>query len=625
LRYRIRKSVGSNVKHILNNRYEIKGIINSGAFSMVYHAYDQWLKGDVAIKELSPLTRISSQEALVKRFKREARITRRLRHPYIIEIYDLFWAQDTLYIVMPYLPDSLDKRLKHTACLDLSESVHLMTQICEGLAYAHTAFRDKQGVYPIVHCDIKPGNILFDEFDQVKIADFGIAHIPPLPGIVDQVSVTSFNAGTIAYMPPEQLDGERTNPRIDIYALGALFYRMVAGCYYLDFEEVTTEHALQDNQRRIRYEAPARAPLETAHVPRPLIDIIFKALAKDPQARYPHAGAMLDALHTYTRDAEAAAPPLIPAPDVEKPAEAFSPPAIVQPADIKKARPPSHRPYLAIAVIALLVLGFGAVVTGILKSTPQTPVPSAPLPSQTSPSAPAPSPPLENVIPLTATTPAHTAVSPSQTPAPSPVSLTPTDLNVPPPACTVNPPPGWQRYSVKAGDDLTQLALSCRVSMQDLANINCIRDEDRILAGQSLYLPGGCALFHTATPSAPPTPTTTPIISPTRPSSPTPSPVTPQVITPTQTALPTHTPVTTPTLTATPPVTPTDTLIEPTPMPKAIPEDSPTPTLPPTQPPSATPTLAPTIAPTTPATDTQAGHRSGDLPQRSALCSPKVS
>ncbi len=617
------------MKHILNNRYEIKGLINSGAFSMVYHAYDQWLKGDVAIKELSPLTRISSQEALVKRFKREARITRRLRHPHIIEIYDLFWAQDTLYIVMPYLPDSLDKRLKHTACLDLSESMHLMTQICEGLAYAHTAFRDKQGVYPIVHCDIKPGNILFDEFDQVKIADFGIAHIPPLPGIVDQVSVTSFNAGTIAYMPPEQLDGERTDPRIDVYALGALFYRMMTGCYYLDFEEVTTEHALQNNQRRIRYEAPSRAPLETAHVPPPLIDIIFKALAKAPQARYPHAGAILDALHTYTRDAEAAAPPPIPAHDVEKPAEIFSQPAVVEPTETEKARPGSRRPYLAIVVIALLVLGFGAVVTGILKSTPQTPVPSAPLPSQTSPSAPASSPTLENVIPLTATTPAQATVSPSQTP-PSPLaSLTPTDLNVPPPVCTVNPPPGWQRYSVKAGDDLTQLALSCRVSIQDLANVNCIRDEDRILAGQSLYLPGGCGLFHTATPPAPPTRKATPVISPTRLSSPTPSPVTPQVITPTQTALPslTPTPVYTPTLTATPAVTPTDTLIEPRPTSSATPEDSPTPTFRPTQPPSAThtPTLAPTIAPTTPVTDTQAGYRSGDLTQRSTLCSPKVS
>ncbi len=612
----------SNVKNILNNRYEIRGIINSGAFSVVYHAYDQWLKGDVAIKELSPLTRISSQEALVKRFKREARITRRLRHPYIIEIYDLFWAQDTLYIVMPYLPDSLDKRLKHTPCLNLSESVHIVTQICQGLAYAHTAFRDKQGVYPIVHCDIKPGNILFDEFDQVKIADFGIAHIPPLPGIVDQISITAFNAGTIAYMPPEQLDGERTDPRIDVYAIGALLYRMVTGDYYLDFEEVTTEHALQNNQRRIRYEAPSRVPLEAARVPEPLSDIIIKALAKDPQDRYIHAGAILDALK-YAGQSPAL-PSMPSAHDGETPSEELPQPPTPVSAAIQNARPLPGEPestfkstssrllYFAIAAVALLIVAFGAMITGVLKPGGQTPIPSR----KDTPTILATSVPYgQRDIPTTViTATAKPVASPTQ--GPTPLQGAPTGPLTPTPICTINPPPGWRSYIVRAGDDLTQLALSCRVSIQEIAHINCIRDTDHILAGQTLYLPHRCSVFYTATSTALPTPTATPTVSPTLPSSPTAVPVTPQILTPTQTALPSPTPAYTPTSTATPAVMPTDTIINPTATstPSATPEHTPTieatPTLAPTQPPPATltPTPAPTLAPTTPITDTQTAN-----------------
>jgi hypothetical protein len=257
-------------------------------------AHDLKLVSKVAIKEFDPeaAVRFVDVDKMRTRFVQEAHITRQLSHPHIIAIYDFFKENNTCYIVMPYLPDTLEDRVE---CLTISQAIQVMEQICEGLAYAHEFHPDKNSPNVVVHCDIKTNNILFDH-NQVKIADFGIAHVPQGKDTPDVTGMIPFNAGTVFYMPPEQLDGKgRDDPRIDVYALGALFYQMLArGRYYLDFDESGTDQAYYKNYLRIREDPPLLERLSGA--PAPFISILRRALSKDPRDRYANAAEMLEAI-----------------------------------------------------------------------------------------------------------------------------------------------------------------------------------------------------------------------------------------------------------------------------------------------------------------------------------------
>lgn len=279
---------------LLNNRFEIKRQVGHGGFSIVYLAYDRRLRDHVALKVFDPesVARFGDAQTMRKRFVQEARVARKLLHPHIIPIYDLDPSEELSFIVMPYLPDTLDDRLEQ---LTIQQAALIMRQILEGVACAHS-----QGV---VHCDLKPNNILFDKEGQVKITDFGIAHVPHEADTTDHPVTSGFHVGTALYMSPEQLDGKRDDPRIDVYALGALFYQMLTGGqYYLDFDSSGTIQAQVSNIWHISTKEPKRDPVRQA--PPPLVDIIFKALSKKPEDRYANAGEMLHALKNATSSAK---------------------------------------------------------------------------------------------------------------------------------------------------------------------------------------------------------------------------------------------------------------------------------------------------------------------------------
>ncbi len=556
------------------HRYTIESVIGQGGFSVVYRAYDQRLKDTVAIKEFDPLS--SHDEVQIKR---EARVTRKLRHPNIIEVYDLLWVNDIRYMIMPYLSDALDKRLKRDKALPLPEALRVMRQVCAGLNYAHTAFQEKSGIaHPIVHCDIKPANILFDDLNQVKITDFGVAHVPLIPGMVNLQADSSVYGGTIFYMAPEQLQGQQADPRIDVYAAGVLFYRILTGRFYLDF--LKRRGATSENLTCICYNPPLREPLDKVGVPDYFTQVIFKALSKDPEDRYAHAGEMLTALEKKVMSEQDRMSPepgggVIHEPTSETPLSDEA----------------SHKPKLGLLLFLVLVLLFSLGVLGrflvwpwmaealstatpVFMPTQTVPQPDIVVPTATftvGPDAtlwPTPSPAQVTSVPLTVTTPIATTVVPTPLPTLEPAS------------CVPNPPSTWGVYTIEAGDTLAALAQRHQTTVEAIMAYNCLGDT-AIRYGQELYLP---VLPETPPPTPTvdltPSPTLTPIVTKT-------STVTPTI---TATSVPTGTPTLMPTATSVFTVTPRF-------APTATPMVTPTLTLPP--PPTFTPSPTPTSVPIT--------------------------
>lgn len=270
---------------ILNNKYRIEGVIETGGFGCVYRAYDELTEENVAIKELIP--GLAADREAVQRFIQEARATLRLTHPHIARTHDIFQEGNTYYLPMEYLPGSLTNRLQD-APLPVEEVLQIASELCEALDYAH-----QQGV---VHCDIKPANVLFDARGRVRLADFGIAHIS------DRLMSRGFNTGsdvamgTLHYMAPEQLDGVRDDPRVDIYAMGAVLYEMLTGQTYLEFDTRRVPTAQAHNIHLIQHEPPKSLRKVNPNVPRWLTRVVERTLRKTPEKRYPTAQKLQEAL-----------------------------------------------------------------------------------------------------------------------------------------------------------------------------------------------------------------------------------------------------------------------------------------------------------------------------------------
>ncbi len=588
---------------VLQKRYEIRGIVaDEGTFSIVYRAYDQWLRSEVAIKEFSPLAYGDlSEKELLQRFKAEARITRRLEHPYIIEIYDLFWANETLYLVMPYLPDTLKRRLGDGP-LPYEEAVRVITQICEGMAYAHTAFVGEGSGGAVVHCDLKPANILFDHLGDVKITDFGVAHIPPIPGLGGVRMASMYGVGTLAYMAPEQFEHRCDDPRVDVYALGALSFHILSGELYLNFEMEFTTEAQRRNRQMICESPPRLHVLRARGVPADVVAVVAKALAKEPQERYAHAGEMLEALRGAIARTEARAVPAVRAGEKGEGAVApvLPPPqAMVLPggegtASVQEIVFPVEtvlpakgergmgrvgaswlRRNFVYVLLSAVAVTFSLVSVALFKFAPLPALPPATrtVSSERSTRVFFTLPPATVFTRVPLITPSATATRLSSAEA----TATGRPVLVVPPCTDRAPPPGWGPYAVQRGDTLSTLAALRGTTVRAIMEVNCL-ESAVILVGWRLYLP----LLPTATAVVLPSPTLTLTVTVTA----TPTAMATPTLRPTVTLTPTPAATVTPTVTAT--LTPT-----------AVPTLTVTPTPLPTLPlPTLTPTLVITTAPT---------------------------
>jgi serine/threonine protein kinase len=254
-------------------RYEIVAELGRGAMGVVYKARDPQIDRLVALKTVSLLGQEPDQvEEFRQRFKREAQAAGRLHHPGIVSIFDVGEDPEThdSFIVLEYVAgESLNRVLSREKKLPLPRALQLAEEIAEALDYAHA-----QGV---VHRDIKPANILLTEDGHAKIADFGIAKLN-----LAHLTVPGRVLGTPAYMAPEQLIGEGSDNRSDIFSLGVIFYAMVTGHSPFHGDSATT----------VCYKVVNRDPVPATafnlELPPSLDHVISRAMAKDPADRYQH-------------------------------------------------------------------------------------------------------------------------------------------------------------------------------------------------------------------------------------------------------------------------------------------------------------------------------------------------
>ena len=252
-------------------RYEIVGEIGRGAMGVVYKARDPQIDRLVAIKTVSLWGQEPEEETEFRlRFMNEAQAAGRLHHSGIVSIFDLGESPENHdpYIVLEYVSgESLSRILSREKKLPLATALKLAEEIAEALDYAHG-----QGV---VHRDIKPANILVTEGGHAKIADFGIAKLNlahfTIPGKI---------LGTPAYMAPEQLSGEGSDGRSDLFSLGVILYAMVTGHSAFQGSSATTVCFKVANRE------PVAASAFDLTLPPQLDAVIARAIAKNPEERY---------------------------------------------------------------------------------------------------------------------------------------------------------------------------------------------------------------------------------------------------------------------------------------------------------------------------------------------------
>ncbi len=285
---------------VLNGRYQLIERVGSGGMAVVYKAQDRALGRIVAIKMLQES--LTSDEGFLRRFQREAHAAANLTHPNIVTVHDIGQDGHRYYIVMEYVDGRTLKQLirqyaENGRFMPVNRVLDLTVQICNGVGYAHRA--------NLVHCDVKPQNILVTRDEQVKVADFGIARAMSQ---ATQQLTTDQVWGTPQYFSPEQAAGEMPTPASDVYAIGILMFEMLTG--RLPFQaESHTALALKHIQ-----EPPPPVTIYNPSVPKQLEQIINKLLAKEPAGRYRTAGQLGRILSTYKDRGQAETGTVYPAP-----------------------------------------------------------------------------------------------------------------------------------------------------------------------------------------------------------------------------------------------------------------------------------------------------------------------
>ncbi len=276
----------------VGTQYLVDAEIGRGGMAVVYRATDLRLNRRVAIKVLPP--ELAFNADVRERFLREAQTAAQLSHPGIVPIYTVDEREGIVYFVMALVDgESLAERLEREPRLPVSDARRVLAAVADALAYAHT-----QGV---VHRDVKPDNIMLDRATgRPMVTDFGIARAAQGD---TRLTVTGVAIGTPAYMSPEQALGERElDGRSDIYSLGVIGYRLLAG--ETPFKASNTPAMLVKHVS----ETPRPLTMLRPDTPAALAHAIARALAKKPEERWPDAAAFRDAI-LDTRDPPPASPP----------------------------------------------------------------------------------------------------------------------------------------------------------------------------------------------------------------------------------------------------------------------------------------------------------------------------
>jgi len=369
-------------------RYAIEKKLGAGAFGTVYKAKDRELGRMVAIKtiRLEGLAASAvSLEDLLKRFKQEAQVAARLRHPNVVMLYDIATSEGLTYISMEFVDGvGLDRVIKGSGKMAIERAAAIGAQVADALDAAHRA--------GIVHRDIKPANIMIEAGDHVKVTDFGIAKVTDS---AEHLTVTGSLLGTPSYMSPEQARGGAIDGRSDLFSVGCILYEMVSGQRAFRGESIT---ALLF--KIITEEPPSLRELDPT-VSDEMLRIIGKALSKAPETRYQSGRELADDLLAIAR------PGYVPSPRTRE-TQALPPDA-----------PPADVPTLQSPVTAQSPPTIGSAATAAKPLAATSAVPPTILTPGTAAGAPPPLPTKATVPPLPA------AAAPARTPARPLVSAPP--------------------------------------------------------------------------------------------------------------------------------------------------------------------------------------------------------
>lgn len=305
----------------IGGRYELVDEIKSGGMGQVWRGYDAVLDREVAIKLIRTdvIGSVDQAEEFARRFRREARVTARIQHHGVPQVYDavLDTSYDRVFLVMEYVRGtSLRAYIDPLRPLPIDWAAAITAQICTVLSHAHAI--------PVVHRDLKPDNVLICDTGAVKVLDFGIAAL--LRTDVTRLTATGGVVGTHHYMPPEQIQGTRITPRSDLYALGCLCHELLTGRTIFDGGndyELMRQHV---------EEAPPPLRKIRPEVPEALERLVLELTAKVPERR------PRDAYDVYERLL-----PFLPAPGTEPPAAGDLPAGVPDPTLLYR-RPNAPRP-----------------------------------------------------------------------------------------------------------------------------------------------------------------------------------------------------------------------------------------------------------------------------------------
>jgi len=273
---------------LLHDRYEVIDFVGAGGFAQVYRCLDRQIDREVAVKVFWPLGQTShnpdTYQQLLTRFRREASAAAKIRHPNVVNIFDVRILDDSFrpYIVMEYLAGhDLGEELKHNGAMSPTRAIPLFCKVLEALGEAHAA--------GVVHKDLKPSNLFLSEpgtrYEAIRILDFGVAYMAEDKD--SRITKTGHAFGTPGYLAPEYIHKQIVTPQLDVYQMGLILVELLSG----------QRVVMDDNPLNcVMIHGTCALELPTALLHSDLGPIIVKALSLDYNGRYANGLELADAL-----------------------------------------------------------------------------------------------------------------------------------------------------------------------------------------------------------------------------------------------------------------------------------------------------------------------------------------
>jgi len=265
---------------VLAERYEVGEFIARGSMAMVYRGCDLCMERPVAIKVLREV--YSTNPLLVTRFQRGVKFVPALQHPNIVQVYDYGQTEGYYFIVMALVEGTdLRRYLRSRGTLTVERAMIIAHDVALGVGTLHR--------HGIVHCDVRPDNILVGRDGTIRLTPFGSASIYANP-VAEQLTVPDMSMELPGYTAPEQLMGQTAWPTADVYALGILMYQMLTGRLPFD-----ADHPVGIAMQHI-HDIPLAPSSLNPTIPPALEEIIMRCLEKDPEKRFQDGHALARAL-----------------------------------------------------------------------------------------------------------------------------------------------------------------------------------------------------------------------------------------------------------------------------------------------------------------------------------------